>query len=67
MYNTHTQRESVPWSGVAGPRSLGYDRVEEEDALKLHDKLTVKMHELGFVGSFVVTTFIGEEFRRTQI
>ena len=67
MYNTHTQLPNVSGSSVPGPRSRGFERKEEERAFKIHEILVSKMQDLGYKDSFVVTTFINEEIRRTQI
>ena len=67
MYTTFTQFPNVSWSSVSGPRSRGFDRDIEEVALKVHEILVSKMQDLGYKDSFVVTTFINEEVRRTRI
>ena len=67
MYNTHTQLPNVSGSSVPGPRSRGFDRDNEEAALKVHAAVVSKMQDLGYKDSFVVTTFINEEIRRTRI
>ena len=67
MHNTHIRMPSVSWSSVVGPRSKGYDRKKEEDAVKTHDIVVGKMHGLGMIGCFVITDFAGETFRFTEI
>jgi len=67
MYNTFTQMPSVPWSTVPGPRSIGYHHDDEEEAFKCHASIVRQLQAFNMVGCVVITTFIEEEFHRTEI
>lgn len=67
MYNVSIQLPDVDWSTVPGPRSRGYDRKREEDAIEVTQKLVEILSEMKMDGFLVVGRLAGEELWRHLI
>lgn len=52
---------------LSGARSRGYDRREEDAAMKVHDSLVRQLTSFGLAGSAVVIRFMDEIQQRTEI
>ena len=52
---------------LSGARSRGYERRDEETAMKIHDSLVRQLTSLGLEGSIVIVRFMDEVQQRTEV